>query len=145
MKPAAAPKTLEQREAELAGAIATVTDEWIACRKAEGFTELEVRTSALRATAAASESKTPRRRCMEIVSAVAAEAGVTVADILGPRRNIPVVRARHEAMRAVARAFPQMSLPQVGRLFQRDHTTILNALRGGSAKSRDELDEASGE
>ena len=58
--------------------------------------------------------------------------GVELTDILsarqGPRSNSPLLRARHIAM-FVARHLTPQSLPAIGRAFDRDHTTVLHAVR----------------
>lgn len=64
-----------------------------------------------------------------IISLVAAKHGVTAADIVGPSRTRKIVAARHEAIGVVYTHCRQVSLPAIGRLFNRDHTTILHALR----------------
>jgi hypothetical protein len=56
--------------------------------------------------------------------------GVTVADVLGRGRIPPISAARHDAIRATKAAFPHLSLSQIGRLFNRNHTTINYALNG---------------
>lgn len=75
-------------------------------------------------------SKTPAR---DIISRVAAAHGYTLAQIIGPRLEKKLVHARFDAVKAVAEGRPDMSLPQIGRVFNRDHTSILHALnkRGG--------------
>ncbi len=56
--------------------------------------------------------------------------GVTVDDLMSRRRQRYLVKIRHEAIRAVADARPDMSLPELGRVFDgRDHTTIMHSLR----------------
>jgi chromosomal replication initiation ATPase DnaA len=65
----------------------------------------------------------------QIIAAVAAEHGVTVAEIVGHRRSLWIVKARWEAIRRVADE-TGWSLHRIGRAFgDRDHTTILHALR----------------
>lgn len=69
-----------------------------------------------------------------IVRQVADETGVPVADILGPSRIADISSARHTAMaraRAIERpdGSPRYSLPMIGRVFNRDHTTVLYAVR----------------
>jgi chromosomal replication initiation ATPase DnaA len=49
--------------------------------------------------------------------------------VLGPSRARPLVQARFDAVAAVKMAYPGMSLPMLGRLFKRDHTTLLHALK----------------
>ena len=73
---------------------------------------------------------TPRGFTMAIIEEVARAHGVRVADILGPCRERPLVKARHEAIRRVHQARPNMSTPEIGRMFNRDHKTILSALGG---------------
>lgn len=66
----------------------------------------------------------------EIIANVAAQHGVTPADIIGSSRLRTIVRARQDAIAAVASAYPHLSAPALGRAFgDRDHTTILHALR----------------
>lgn len=72
---------------------------------------------------------TPKVRALEIISEVAAKHGLTCAHIIGPQRLRTYVRARRAAIHAVLVAYPHMSSPQLGRLFNRDHSTILHALR----------------
>jgi chromosomal replication initiation ATPase DnaA len=64
-----------------------------------------------------------------IIAEVALAHGVSVEDILGPGRSGPLVKARHQAIIEVATRRPAFSLPQIGRCFSRDHTTILHVLR----------------
>ena len=64
-----------------------------------------------------------------IIRHVANLYGVSYGDIIGPRRSREIVAARHVAVRAVADARPDMSLPMMGRVFKRDHTTLLAALK----------------
>jgi len=72
----------------------------------------------------------PAPRRAKMIKAHAAKAhGLTVEDLEGPRRTSAVVRARWEAIAAIAKANPSWSLPQIGRCFNKDHTTVLNALR----------------
>lgn len=65
----------------------------------------------------------------DIAAGVAALHGYTLAEIVGKRQNKEIIAARHDAIKAVADARPDMSLPQVGKIFHRDHTSILHALR----------------
>ena len=65
----------------------------------------------------------------QIIKQIAAEHNVSLDEILGPRRQPPLVAARHAAMAAVYLAKPHLSLPVLGRYFHRDHTSLLSALR----------------
>ncbi len=67
----------------------------------------------------------------DILHAVAAETKLDVADLIGPCREPWLVGPRHEAMRR-ARA-TGASLPEIGRAFRRNHTTVLHAIRKGTA------------
>ena len=60
-----------------------------------------------------------------LVEDAAREAGVTVAQMLGPQRNRSIAWARQRAMAKAFRA--GFSAPQIGRAFNRDHTTVLYA------------------
>lgn len=72
------------------------------------------------------EAKVSARKLMRVV---AEGYGVTDLDLMGPRRDRFIVRVRHEAIRAVADARPDMTLPQIGKVFNRDHTSVIHALR----------------
>jgi chromosomal replication initiator protein len=63
-----------------------------------------------------------------LVEDAAREAGVSIAAILGPSSRQDLARPR---MRAMARAHVDygFSLPQIGRVFNRHHTTVLHAVR----------------
>lgn len=74
------------------------------------------------------------RRIVQIIAEVAARHDLRPEEITGPERWKRNCRARYEAMwlarQAVGRdGKPLYSLPQIGRFFNRDHTTVLNALR----------------
>ena len=71
---------------------------------------------------------TPRQERLRIVARVAEKHGMTIGDIRGKSRLQAHVDARWEAIQAVRLAFPDDSFPQLGRLFNRDHTTIMHAL-----------------
>ena len=71
----------------------------------------------------------------DIIERVAAKHGFTAEQILGHRRSIPIVVARQEAMCEAAKLRPDMSLPELGRQFKRDHTTLIHALRKGGVPS----------
>ena len=69
------------------------------------------------------------RPIFSTISEVAANAGLTYDDIVGPCRNKPVVRARHAAMYLAYRDLGK-STTQIGKAFgNRDHTTVLHAIR----------------
>lgn len=68
---------------------------------------------------------TPRR----VIENIAKEHGVSLGLIIGQRRAKEIVAIRDKAVRAVAEQFPEMSLPDIGKAFKRDHTTIIHSLR----------------
>jgi len=75
----------------------------------------------------------PRRRraapsAAAVIADVAKFYGVTVAEILSPRREYRLSEPRHVAMWCAAR-LTGLSFPQLGRAFRRDHTTIMYAVR----------------
>ena len=68
----------------------------------------------------------------DIIAAVARRRCICVSDITGHSRSRAICDARHEAMCEVRRLRPDLSSPQVGKLFgNRDHTTVLHAWRKG--------------
>lgn len=69
------------------------------------------------------------REPKRIITRVAQAFGLTHADLVGPRRTLPVIRARFAAIAAMREAHPRMSVKALGRHFGRDHTTILHAIR----------------
>lgn len=62
-----------------------------------------------------------------IAESVAHDHGLTFADLAGRSRKKHIVAARYSAIRLV-RAVSSMSYPQIGRMFNRDHTTVMHAL-----------------
>ena len=73
------------------------------------------------------------REPKRIIARIAAEHGFTAADILGPRRQVGLVAARHAAVAEVAREHPALTYADIGRIFRRDHSTIINAMRRAGA------------
>ncbi|WP_420433069.1 helix-turn-helix domain-containing protein [Hyphobacterium sp.] len=78
------------------------------------------------------------REPAEILEEVAARHGVTVRQLTGQQRQKSIVMARRDAIRCLASeptpAGRYRSLPQIGRLMNRDHTTIVHhvkSLTGG--------------
>jgi len=74
----------------------------------------------------------PRRRLRaaisEIQETVADYYGLTVGDLVGPGRTRQLCAPRHLAM-FLARERTVASLPELGRAFRRDHTSVVNAVR----------------
>lgn len=71
----------------------------------------------------------PKAKARQIVAETAERHGFTADEILGPGKKASLVKARWEAMALVRREFPAWSLPQIGMFFNRDHTSVLHALR----------------
>jgi chromosomal replication initiator protein len=63
-----------------------------------------------------------------IQEAVCAVMGLTRQDLLSPSRSPRITRARHLAM-YMARELSGLSLAQIAREFDRDHSTVLHAVR----------------
>ena len=54
---------------------------------------------------------------------------ISLADMLSPRRSIPLARPRQVAM-YMAKKLTTRSLPEIGRKFSnRDHTTVIHAVK----------------
>lgn len=73
----------------------------------------------------------PRRhtpRVEEIQSCVSSWFGIPVYEMLSDSREAERVLPRHVAM-YLTRHLTPLSLPAIGRAFNRDHTTVIHALR----------------
>lgn len=79
----------------------------------------------------------PQRACLtgrEQIQIIADQHGVSIADILGPRKMRNLIAARFDAIVAVYENCRdtkgnRLSYPAIGRLFERDHTSIMSALK----------------
>lgn len=91
---------------------------------------------------------TPHKTVARIISRVAAEYCVSSATLLGKDLPRKLYAARLAAILAVIDRFPGYSTPRLGRIFRRDHSTILHYLhkagirrglkyQGKQAKRRD--------
>jgi hypothetical protein len=67
-------------------------------------------------------------QALQVVERVAVEQGFSLAELRSTSRSARLVRARWAAM-AAARSETEASLPQLGRILNRDHTTVLHGLR----------------
>lgn len=72
-----------------------------------------------------------------IAEAVAVDGGYTLACLRSPDRRRMIAAVRQKAMAAVY-ASGHFSLPQVGAFFNRDHTTVLYAVRRVAGATPDE-------
>ncbi|NTS31376.1 hypothetical protein HQ945_08935 [Phyllobacterium sp. BT25] len=64
-----------------------------------------------------------------IVEFNARKHGLKVDDLKGDRRIRTIVEAKYDAIEDLHRKRPDLSLPEIGRLLNKDHTTVLHALR----------------
>ncbi|TIV00205.1 MAG: hypothetical protein E5W09_06305 [Mesorhizobium sp.] len=85
-----------------------------------------VAAARLEAAAVLKNSGVPVR---SIIMEVAQRHGIDPALILGQCRSQRLVAIRHEAIALAHLRRPDLSLPQLGRAFHRDHTSILHVLR----------------
>jgi len=69
------------------------------------------------------------RAPVEIIKRVCDRHGVTLFAIRGKCRAAFLAAVRHQAIVRVYLARPKASLPEIGRWFDLDHTTILSAVR----------------
>lgn len=67
----------------------------------------------------------PARRAMQVVSVATA---CSIVDMLSPLRNPRYAKPRHLAM-WITRQSGQLSYPQMGRAFNRDHSTVIHAVK----------------
>jgi len=74
-----------------------------------------------------------------VISAVAKYYDVSLNDLVSRRRTRNVVSARHVAM-YLARELTEHSLPTIGRVFDRDHTSVLHACRQIAALRLEDVD-----
>lgn len=65
-----------------------------------------------------------RMELLPLVDAIAAKYGVTLLDLCGRRRTMRFSRARSEVWHFLYHACDDLSYPDLGALFGRDHSTI---------------------
>jgi chromosomal replication initiator protein len=65
---------------------------------------------------------------MRVTEEIAESHGVTLDMVLGPERSDHIVRAREHAL-AVVRWSTGLSFPAIGNIFDRDHSTVMSAVR----------------
>ena len=66
---------------------------------------------------------------IRLVEAIAGEAGVRVADILGRGRRFRVRSARARLYMVLRHTLPDLTLRDIGAIFDVDHTAIHDAIR----------------
>lgn len=72
----------------------------------------------------------PKAPAHRIIAEVAAEHLLTSADLTGPSHKRMCVKPRHIAMTRIRNELGY-SYPQIGKLFNRDHSSVIWAVRGG--------------
>jgi hypothetical protein len=65
----------------------------------------------------------------QIITDIAARTKLSFRILVGPVRTHYVAKARHEAMAAIKEKVPVLSLPLIGRIFNRDHTSVLYGIQ----------------
>jgi chromosomal replication initiator protein len=68
-----------------------------------------------------------------IAMQVATRAGLTFRDLIGVERRREVSWVRQDAYRAI-REQTSLSLPQIARIFGRDHSTVLHGIRASKRR-----------
>lgn len=69
-----------------------------------------------------------KRSPREILDYIAAMYGITVAQIRSRRRDTHIVRARHHAVHLIKHEHEAFSSCRIGRLVNKDHSTVLNIM-----------------
>lgn len=72
-----------------------------------------------------------------IAATVCKIAGCRMEDLFGPRKSLRFVIPRHVAIWIAEDRRPDLSLPQIGRFFKKDHTTIIHARRQRDRRLQD--------
>lgn len=82
----------------------------------------------------ASADFVPEMTVKQIIAECCQKHGVTMSEMLGLQRFKRIVVARHEAAYRLSKE-TRLSMPQIGRrLGDRDHTTIIHAIRAHEAR-----------
>jgi hypothetical protein len=83
-------------------------------------------------------AQTKRAHIKSLIAKAATDNRVTYEAVMSRTRTREVVDARFDAIAAVVSAYPDMSFPRVGKIFGRDHSSVMHALmkRGFKPRSR---------
>jgi hypothetical protein len=73
-------------------------------------------------------AQTKRAHIKALIVKAATDNGVTYDAIMSRARPRDVCRARFDAIASVAAAYPDMSFPRIGKIFNRDHSSVVHAL-----------------
>lgn len=71
-----------------------------------------------------------------VMTQIASEHGLNVDVLTGKAQSKQIVCARHHAMYEVVRRCTHMSWNEIGRAFEKDHTTIISAVRAWPHKAK---------
>jgi hypothetical protein len=63
---------------------------------------------------------------MQYIKAASYLVGISIDDLRGSRSNKAMILKRHAVIRSALYRYPDVSLPKLGKLFHRDHTSILH-------------------
>jgi chromosomal replication initiator protein len=64
----------------------------------------------------------------KVFAAVYKQYGVSKEDLIGPKRNKDIAMARHITIFLI-RQITEMSLPSIGKIFDREHATVISSLK----------------
>ncbi len=123
---------------ELVGALNTLSASVL-------FTREPITMDLARATLKSRQASCDQLTIDNIIQKVSEHYAVRVSDLNSKQRSRSLVRPRQIAM-ALAKELTQHSLPEIGRAFGKDHTTVLHAhkkvreLRDADEKLRDDYD-----
>ena len=73
-------------------------------------------------------------RFVDIVRIVADESGNEPGVLLGPRRTRDIAWARHLVMLVARDECPWLSFPHIGRMINRDHTTVMSGCKAAERR-----------
>lgn len=76
----------------------------------------------------------PAKETHRIIAAVASRYGLTPGHLTGAQQARRISVVRQKAYSEVRRQRPHLSLPAIGRAFNRDHTTVLHGIRAHEAR-----------
>lgn len=54
--------------------------------------------------------------------------GVTYKDVMSRHREKKICHVRNLSIRAISIMYPHLSYPDIGTIFERDHSTVMHAL-----------------
>lgn len=69
------------------------------------------------------------RPAIEFVQDVCRKIGVNHDDVISETRTRPLPQIRHVLMAEVRKRFPELSLIQIGSVFNRNHSTVIHGCR----------------